>query len=66
MSKGGGVSFLSNTLRKKRKLLTVTVILIVTVFMVFLNNSYAYLEKSVDGSCVNLEVGMLNQELKGR
>ena len=61
---GGGARFLNNALRKNKKLLAVTVILIVTVFMVMLNNSYAYFEESVEGSCVSLEVGSLAHTLK--
>ena len=60
---GGGVSFLNNTLKKNRKLLIVTVILIVTVFIVLSGKSYAYLEKSVEGSYVNLQVGKIIHSL---
>jgi len=62
----GGVYFFSNTLKKNKKLLTVTVILIVTVFIVISGKSYAYLEKSVEGGSVSLEVDDLNQSINGK
>ena len=61
---GGGVSFLTDTLKRNRKLLTVTVILIVAVFLVISNKSYAYFEKKIDASCISLEVGNLSHSLE--
>jgi len=61
----GGATFLSNTL-KRRNLLAVTVILIVAVFIVISKTSYAYLEKRVEGSSINLAVDDLKQTINGK